>query len=113
MGKVSGSTKEYQFFATKLAVTEPATLSCLKSCKLKGKDGKVTNPVVKDGHCFIANVCYEDRSSAEIFGEKLSLVLNCVCVSSDVLLFSSHALFPSLSSLSQPVHKRAAQLHKL
>mmetsp|Transcript_25748 Transcript_25748/g.46454 ORF Transcript_25748/g.46454 Transcript_25748/m.46454 type:complete len:366 (+) Transcript_25748:1692-2789(+) len=66
MGKVSSNTKEYQFFAVKLAAASPATPSCVESCSLE--DGKVANPVIKAGSCLIDNVCYDEGATADFFG---------------------------------------------
>ena len=65
MGKVSSNTKEYQFFAVKLAATAPSMLQCVESCAL---EGGIANSVVKSGSCLIDNVCYEKGATAEIFG---------------------------------------------
>lgn len=66
MGKVSSSTKEYQFFSVKLAAESPVPLSCVESCTLEGN--KVAKSVVETGSCLIDNICYEEGATAEIFG---------------------------------------------
>jgi len=66
-GKVSSDTKEYQFFAVKLASGESAMPSCVESCSLV-EGGMIADPVIKDGHCLIDNICYIEDSTAEIFG---------------------------------------------
>jgi len=66
MGKVSSSTSEYQFFATKLATSKPATaLSCVTSCSL---EGNIAKSVIDVGKCLIDNVCYDADATAELFG---------------------------------------------
>jgi len=66
MGKVSSNTNEYQFFAVKLAASDKALPSCVESCSLEG--GNIANPIIKNGHCLIDNVCYMEDETSEIFG---------------------------------------------
>merc|ERR1711933_538404 len=76
MGKVSSSTSEYQFFATKLATGKPATaLSCVSSCSL---EGNIAKSVIDTGECFIDNVC---RASGEFltFRESRSVTHTSSC----------------------------------
>merc|ERR1712048_728860 len=64
MGNMASSTSEYQFFAVKLATSEPGpTPSCIESCS--ANDGSV---VVKEGNCYIDNICYRSGETAEMFG---------------------------------------------
>jgi len=65
-GAVPSTSGEYQFFAVKLAESEPVTLSCVESCSLT--DGKIAKSVIKSGSCLIDNHCYEEGHSAAIFG---------------------------------------------
>ena len=52
-GNVSSKTKEYQFFAVKLAASEPGpTPSCIESCSV---DSGVASHTIKDGTCYIDN----------------------------------------------------------
>ncbi len=66
MGKVSSKTGEYQFFAVKLASSEPApTPFCIETCS---ETGGVASRTLKPGTCFIDNRCYLEGATSEIFG---------------------------------------------
>uniref|UniRef100_A0A7S3QBX1 Uncharacterized protein n=1 Tax=Chaetoceros debilis TaxID=122233 RepID=A0A7S3QBX1_9STRA len=66
MGNVSSKTKEYQFFAVKLASSEPGpTPSCIETCST---DGGIASKTIKSGTCYIDDRCYPDGATAEIFG---------------------------------------------
>merc|ERR1712176_1125529 len=66
-GKQSTQTGEYQFFAVKLGA-EPSKAeppSCIETCDL---ENGAASPIIKNGSCFIDNVCYPAGETAEIFG---------------------------------------------
>jgi hypothetical protein len=69
MGKVSSSTSEYQFFAVKLGSRTEEPLVCVETCDYSNNGGGlVAKPIIRDGHCLIDNVCYEEGENAELFG---------------------------------------------
>lgn len=65
MGKVSSSTKEYQFFAVKLQSSEEITPTRVTSCSI---DGIVATKTIQADSCLIDNVCYVAGATSEIFG---------------------------------------------